>query len=108
MNLSQCSNRHSRNVALGQFLPRHLTERAAALPHKAAAPTVRHRGSYGPKAAPHSLHRGNRMSSRALQVRWRSIELAANELAKSQARCNDQTGTPRGVLGRARGVIAKA
>src|SRR5258707_2765849 len=24
-----------------QFLPRHLTERAAALPHKAAAPTVR-------------------------------------------------------------------
>jgi hypothetical protein len=24
-----------------QFLPRHLTERAAALPHKATAPTVR-------------------------------------------------------------------
>ena len=33
-----------------QFLPRHLTERAAASPHKAAAPTVRHRGSYGPLA----------------------------------------------------------
>jgi hypothetical protein len=32
---------------VGQFLPRHLTERAAALPHKTAAPTVRHRGSYG-------------------------------------------------------------
>jgi hypothetical protein len=35
---------------LGQFLPRHLTERTAALPHKAAAPTVRHRGSCGPIA----------------------------------------------------------
>ena len=34
----------------GQFLPRHLTERAAALPHTAAAPTVRYRGSYGPAA----------------------------------------------------------
>src|SRR5580700_10135961 len=33
---------------MGQFLPRHLTERAATLPHKAAASTVRHRGSYGP------------------------------------------------------------
>jgi hypothetical protein len=33
---------------MGQFLPRHLTERAAALPHKAAAPIVRYRGSYGP------------------------------------------------------------
>ena len=33
---------------LGQFLPRHFTERAAALPHKAAAPTLRHGGSYGP------------------------------------------------------------
>ena len=30
----------------GQFLPRHLTERAAALPHKAATLTVRYRGSY--------------------------------------------------------------
>jgi uncharacterized protein DUF1330 len=28
---------------MGQFLPRHLTDRAAALPDKAAAPTVRHR-----------------------------------------------------------------
>jgi hypothetical protein len=36
--------------SLGQFLPRHLAERAAALPHKAAAPTVRYRGSYGPEA----------------------------------------------------------
>jgi hypothetical protein len=27
--------------SLGQFLPRHLAERAGALPHKAAAPTVR-------------------------------------------------------------------
>jgi len=33
---------------VGEFLPRHLTDRAAALPHKAATPTVRHRGSYGP------------------------------------------------------------
>jgi hypothetical protein len=33
---------------LGQFLPRYLTESAAALPNKAAAPTVRHRGSHGP------------------------------------------------------------
>ena len=33
---------------MGQFPPRHLTERAAALPYKAAAPTVRHRGSCGP------------------------------------------------------------
>jgi hypothetical protein len=33
---------------IGQFLPRHPTKRAAALPHKAAAPTARHRGSYGP------------------------------------------------------------
>jgi hypothetical protein len=32
----------------GQFLPRYLTECAAALPHKAAAPAVRRRGSYGP------------------------------------------------------------
>jgi hypothetical protein len=32
-------------VAQVQFLPRHLTERAAALPHKAATPTVRYRGS---------------------------------------------------------------
>jgi hypothetical protein len=78
------------------------------MPPKAAAALADRRVRFGPKAAPHSLHRGNRMSSRALQVRWRSIELAANELAKSQARCNDQTGTPRGVLGRARGVIAKA
>ena len=35
-------------------------ERAAALPHKAAAPTVRHRGGYGPKAniapASHTRH----------------------------------------------------
>jgi hypothetical protein len=31
---------------IGQFLPRHLTERAAPLPHKAAAPAVRRRGSY--------------------------------------------------------------
>jgi hypothetical protein len=30
-----------------KILPRHLTDRATALPHKAAAPTVRHRGSYG-------------------------------------------------------------
>jgi hypothetical protein len=29
----------------GQFLPRHLTERAAALPHKATAPTVREKSS---------------------------------------------------------------
>jgi hypothetical protein len=36
---------------MGQFLPRHLTERAATLPHKAAASTVRHRGSYGPLSA---------------------------------------------------------
>ena len=35
---------------MGQFLPRHLTERAAALPYKAAAPTVLHGGSYGPQA----------------------------------------------------------
>jgi hypothetical protein len=35
---------------MGQYLPHHLTERAAALPHKAAALTVRHRGSYGPLA----------------------------------------------------------
>ena len=78
------------------------------MPPKAATGRRPPSRQFGPKAAPHSLHRGNRMSSRALQVRWRSIELAANELAKSQARCNDQTGTPRGVLGRARGVIAKA
>jgi hypothetical protein len=31
---------------MGQFLPRHFTERPAALPHKAATPTVRYRGSY--------------------------------------------------------------
>jgi hypothetical protein len=35
-------------TAMGQFPPRHLTERAAALPHKAATPIVRYRGSYGP------------------------------------------------------------
>jgi hypothetical protein len=34
------------NVEMGQFLPRRLTERAAALPREAAAPTVRRRGSY--------------------------------------------------------------
>jgi hypothetical protein len=33
---------------MGQFLPLPPTERAAALPHKAAAPIVRHRGRYGP------------------------------------------------------------
>jgi hypothetical protein len=32
---------------MGQFLPRHLKKRAAALPHRAAAHTVRFRGSYG-------------------------------------------------------------
>jgi len=36
-----------RRSVSGQFLPRHLTEHAAASPHKAAAPTVRHRGRYG-------------------------------------------------------------
>jgi len=36
--------------ASGQYLPRHLTERGAALPHKAAALIVRCRGSYGPLA----------------------------------------------------------
>jgi hypothetical protein len=40
------------NVASGQFLPRHLTERAAALPHEAAAPNIRHRDSYGPEPGP--------------------------------------------------------
>jgi hypothetical protein len=55
------------------------------------------------------LHRGKRMLSSALQVRWHSVESAANELAKSQACCDDENGTlRRGVLGRARGVIAKA
>jgi hypothetical protein len=35
----------------GHELPRHLTECATALPHKAATPTVRYyRGSYGPLA----------------------------------------------------------
>jgi len=49
------------------------------------------------------------MLSSALQVRWHSVESAANELAKSQACCDDENGTlRRGVLGRARGVIAKA
>ena len=32
---------------MDEFLPRHLTERAAALSYKAAAPTLRHRGRYG-------------------------------------------------------------
>jgi hypothetical protein len=48
INLSHCVNWRWRKVDMGQFLPRHLTERAATLPHKAAAPTVRNRGSYGP------------------------------------------------------------
>src|ERR1700720_2043341 len=47
INLSQRGNRWPRNDAMGQFLPRHLAERAAALPHKAAAPTVRCGGGYG-------------------------------------------------------------
>jgi hypothetical protein len=33
---------------MGHQLPRHLNASAAALPQIAAAPTVRHRGSYGP------------------------------------------------------------
>ena len=45
---------------LGQFLPRHLTERAAALPHNAAAPALRGRGSYGPEAT--IVRRGKRVS----------------------------------------------
>jgi hypothetical protein len=36
-----------RNHALGQFLPRPLAGRAAALLHNAAAPNVRYRGSLG-------------------------------------------------------------
>jgi hypothetical protein len=39
-----------RSDAMGQFLPRYLKECAAALPRKAAAPAVRHRGRYGPIA----------------------------------------------------------
>src|ERR1700688_1426533 len=50
--LMGCIVRYSKSshsmFTMGQFLPRHLTDRAAALPHKTAAPTVRHRGSYGP------------------------------------------------------------
>jgi len=38
-----------RSAAVGQFLPRWSLASAAALAHKAAAPTVRHRASYGPK-----------------------------------------------------------
>ncbi len=37
----QCTEILQRNDVKGQFLPRHLRERAAALPHKAAAPIVR-------------------------------------------------------------------
>jgi hypothetical protein len=40
----------ARQGRLGQFLPRYLTESATALSYKAAAPTVRRRGSYGPMA----------------------------------------------------------
>jgi hypothetical protein len=47
----QCTEVSQQAVAVGHFLPRHLTARAAALPYKAAAPTVGHRGSYGPGAA---------------------------------------------------------
>jgi hypothetical protein len=43
-----CTEVLRQTVELGQFLPRHFMERPAALPHKAAASTLRHRGSYGP------------------------------------------------------------
>src|SRR5579864_8124036 len=45
--LPQCGISIPLMTASGQFLPRHLMERAAALAHKAAAPAVRRRGSYG-------------------------------------------------------------
>jgi hypothetical protein len=54
---------------MGQFLPRHLTERAAALPHKAAAPTVRHRGSYGPLSAARTRSKSSKLFRRRARVK---------------------------------------
>jgi hypothetical protein len=48
--------------AVGQFLPRHLTDRAAA--HKAAAPTVRYRGGSAPGATPQGAAAALRRRSR--------------------------------------------
>jgi hypothetical protein len=49
---------------IGQFLPRHLTDCAAALPHKAATPTIRHRGSYGPIASLRTAEKQGALSTR--------------------------------------------
>jgi hypothetical protein len=53
----------------GQFLPRYLTERAAALPHKAAAPAARHRGSYGPVALLRTAENRERFR-RQITAKW--------------------------------------
>jgi hypothetical protein len=44
MNLSQCDNRRSQSVAMGQELPRHLTGAAAEIAPEADTPVIRRGG----------------------------------------------------------------